>query len=279
MSGPGMIDIHAHLLPGLDDGPATWDESIAMARLAVEDGIGCMIATTHQLGAYGRNHGRTIRDRAAECQRRLSQQGVPLRVLPGAEIRIESGAVARIKNGELLTLADRGRHVLLELPADVYFPLDRVLADLHAAGMVAILAHPERNLGLRARPEILDLLFQAGCLFQITGNSILGVLGRDVQSFSVRLIQQGLVQFVASDAHGPRTRRPLLARVLETLTELAGEETALDLLSRNAACVIEGRDVIAARPVTCALPAAGSPGGKQAEKDTVAPLLGCTGGR
>lgn len=218
-----------------------------MAKLAASDGITCIVATTHQLGAYGRIHGDMIRPQAAQLQQRLDQEGVKLKILPGAEVRIEPDLVAKLKRGELLTLGDHHRHVLLELPHDVYFPIERVLADLKTAGLVGILAHPERNMAIRSKPEILTALARTGCLLQITGGSLLGAFGTEVQQFSSRLIQQGLVHFVSTDAHGSRTRRPLLSKVFQAVADLANEATAIDLLSRNPGCVAEGRDVAAAR--------------------------------
>jgi len=243
-----LVDIHCHPLPELDDGASSWDEALAMARLAVEDGITCIVATAHQLGAYGHVQGDMIRRQAAQYQQKLDQQGVKLKILPGAEIRIEPELVPRIERGDLLSLADRRRHVLLELPHDVYFPIERVLAELKAAGMTCILAHPERNQAIRSKPEILAALVRGGCLLQVTGGSLFGAFGRDVQRFTSRLIQQGLVHFVSSDAHGPRARRPLLAAAFQAVAGLVDEAAAIDLLSRNPACVAEGRDVAPDRP-------------------------------
>lgn len=245
---PPLVDIHCHLLPELDDGAATWDEALAMARLAAEDGITCIVATTHQLGAYGQNRGDMIRGQAAKLQHKLDQQGLKLKILPGAEIRIEPDLVPRVVSGDLLSLADCRRHVLLELPHDVCFPIERLLAELKAAGMTGILAHPERNQAIRSKPEILAALIRGGCLLQVTGGSLLGTFGPDVQKFTARLIQQGLVHFVSSDAHGSRARRPLLAAAFQAVANLVDEAAAIDLLSRNPACVAEGRDVAPLRP-------------------------------
>ena len=96
---PPLVDIHCHPLPDLDDGAASWDEALAMARLAVDDGITCIVATTHQLGAFGHVHGDMIRNQAAQFQQRLDRQGVKLKILPGAEIRIEPDLVPRVEAG------------------------------------------------------------------------------------------------------------------------------------------------------------------------------------
>ena len=212
-----------------------------MARLAWADGTTTLVATPHQLGTYGRTRGDAIRAQTDRFRRRLEEAGIPLTVLPGAEIRVEPDLLPRLRRGDLLTLGDHRRHVLLELPHDVYLPLDRIVSELSQAGIVAILGHPERNAGLLARPEILAPLVRAGCLLQITAGSLLGSFGREVQQLAVRLVEQGLVHFVASDAHGANSRRPLLGKAYEATEQLAGEETAMDLFCRNPGCVAAGQ--------------------------------------
>ncbi|HUT10344.1 MAG TPA: CpsB/CapC family capsule biosynthesis tyrosine phosphatase [Thermoguttaceae bacterium] len=240
---PSLVDIHCHLLPGLDDGAADRDVALAMARLAVADGISTVVATPHQSGGHVGNHNRAICTLTADFQEFLREQNVPLRVLPGAEVRIEPELVSKLRSGKLLTLADRRRHVLLELPSEVCFPLDRLLGELDAAGMVGILAHPERNMAILSQRHLLASLVDAGCLVQITSGSLVGTFGPRVQKFAEWLVMRGLVHFVGSDAHGARTRRPLLRRAFECIARLAGPETAADLCCRNPARVAAGETV------------------------------------
>jgi len=235
-----LTDVHCHLIPGLDDGPGTSDESLAMARLAVADGIGTVIATPHQLGGYARNGGELIRAKTCELQQRLDNSGVPLRVLPGAEVRIEPELARKVRKGEVLTLADAGRYVLLEMPHDVFFPLDRVLTELRSAGLTGILAHPERNAAILRSPHALESLVEAGCLVQVTGGSLTGTFGPQVERLAQGLVQQGLVHLVASDGHGVQARRPLLRRAVDVLRSLAGEEAAIELCCRNPAAIAAG---------------------------------------
>lgn len=246
-----FVDIHCHLLPGVDDGAADWDESLAMARLAVADGIGTVVATPHQLGNSRQNDGRMIRARTAHLQEFLEQNGVPLRVLPGAEIRVEPDLIEAIRAGELLTLSDRGRYVLLELPHEIYLPLEGLLADLRRAGLTGILAHVERNQGILAQPAVAESLVAAGCLLQVTAASLIGAFGRNVQALAEQLIYRRLAHFIATDAHGAASRRPQMRRAYDRVMKLAGYEAAETLCRHHPAALI--RDEIirpaASRPL------------------------------
>jgi protein-tyrosine phosphatase len=238
-----FVDIHCHLLPGLDDGAATLDEALAMAEMAVADGIGTIVATPHQLGNNAKNSGDAICAAVVQFQQHLNARRIPLRVLPGADVRIEPDLVRKIRTHEVLTLADRRRHVLLELPHDVYVPLDRLLADLASSGLVGILSHPERNRGILNQPSVLRPLVKQGCLLQVTASSLTGAFGSQIQRFSESLVEQGLVHFVSTDAHGTKARSPLLSQAFDRLKELAGLEAATNLCCRHPAAVAKGGSV------------------------------------
>ena len=242
-----FVDIHCHLAPGIDDGANSWDDCLAMAKMAAADGIKTVVVTPHQLGNYSHNSGDAIRDLAVKVQDFLHSHRVPLRILPGADVRIESGMVTRLRRGDVLTLADRRRHVLLELPHELYLPLEPLLAELSAAGMVGILSHPERNLGILSNPSLIGPLVDGGCLMQVTAGSVLGAFGPRVQKISEDLLSAGLVHFISTDAHGTRSRRPLMRKAFDRVAHLTNAATAIELCSNNPNCVAEGRDVIAGR--------------------------------
>lgn len=245
-----FVDIHCHLVPGIDDGAKNWDETLAMARMAVADGIHTIVVTPHQLGNFSHNDAATIRARTSELQTFLERQQIPLRVLPGADVRIESDLAARIGRDEVMSLADRRRHILLELPHELYIPLDRLLSELAAQNMVGILSHPERNLGILEQPDVVRPLVAAGCLMQITAGSLLGAFGAESQKLSDWLVEQGLVHFVSTDAHGSKSRRPLLRHAFDRVVKLAGWETATALCCRNPSAVAAGEKVIPLRRAT-----------------------------
>lgn len=240
-----FVDIHCHLIAGIDDGATSAQVSLAMARMAAADGIRTIICTPHQAGSFATNRGDTIRAAVKRTQQMLAQRGVPLKLLPGGDVRIEPDMVPRLRQGDLLTLGDHGRHVLLELPHELYFPLEPVLKHLARNGMVGILSHPERNQGILRQPEVLAPLVEAGCLMQVTAGSICGSFGDEICDFSEWMLEEGFVHFVATDAHGVDSRRPVLSEAFEKVCELANEDIAERLCCRHPADVAAGRDVSA----------------------------------
>ena len=150
-----FVDIHCHLLPGIDDGAKSWDESLAMARVAVDDGITTVIVTPHQLGNFRCNQGEEIRRSTVELQSRLKAEGVPLAVLPGADVRIDADVVEQLACGEVLTLGDHRRHVLLSCRMNCICHWSHCSRCLRRHNMVGILSHPERNEGILASRRCL----------------------------------------------------------------------------------------------------------------------------
>ncbi len=227
-----FVDIHCHLLPGIDDGARDEEAALAMARMAVTEGIRTIIVTPHQQGNYATNQGDDIRQRTTALQQLLTCAGLSLRVLPGADVRIEDGMLERLASGEVLTLADRRRHVLLELPHELYFPIEPLLKALQRQSLTGILSHPERNRGLLGRPELIGPLVDQGCLMQVTAGSLLGTFGPDSQHLAESMLLQGMVHFLATDAHSPTQRRPRMQQAYQRVCELTDLRTA-DLLCRH----------------------------------------------
>lgn len=244
---PDLVDIHCHLLPGIDDGAADLAASLDMARQQVAEGVTHVVVTPHQLGGFSHNVGPAIRQATAELQAELDRSGVPLRVSPGGDVRIEDGMIDKLVSGEVLTLADRGKHVLLELPHELYFPLGPVLAQLRDHGMTGILSHPERNAGLLNQQSLVEELVDAGCLMQVTAGSLIGAFGDRCQAMAEAMAKRGTIHFLSTDAHSPVRRRPRLGQAMLAAEKLAGTEAARRWCSDYPAAVAAGGDVPAGR--------------------------------
>lgn len=248
MATPVFTDIHCHIVPGIDDGARDPRQSVEMAKMAVADGTGTLIATPHQLGPNSLVSAAAIRAGVADLRQTLAAAGVDVTVLPGADVRIEPELPTLLKRGDVVTLADRGRHVLLELPHEVYIPLEPLLAALRKQGLTGILSHPERNKGIIADPAVMADVVKAGGLLQITAGSLLGSFGPSARRLAESCVRQRLVHFVASDAHDT-TRRPFgLAGAHAAIAALASRRFADLVTAENPARVAEGRAVAVDQP-------------------------------
>jgi protein-tyrosine phosphatase len=242
-AGLHFVDIHCHLIPGIDDGARSWAESLQMARIAYEEGTRVIIATPHQLGAFDHIRGDRIRLAAQKLHDFCAQQDVAIDILPGADVRVESEMIHGLRRRDIVTLGDHGKHLLLELPHEMYVPLQACLDQLANERIVGILSHPERNQGLLRQPKIVGSLVEQGCLMQVTAGSLVGMFGTKCQVMAENLIRDGLVHFLATDAHGAQARRPLMRRAYLRVVEIAGEPMARELCCRNPALVAQGEQV------------------------------------
>jgi protein-tyrosine phosphatase len=208
-----VIDLHSHVLPGIDDGPETIDGSIALVRAAQASGTRVMVATPHVSWHYP-NDATTIERHTAQLNERLRQEGIAVEIRPGAEI-----AMTRVEEIEPEELGHMrlggGPWVLLEPPfTPVVTGLDGVVAALQSSGHRVVLAHPERCPALHREPRIVESLVRAGVLTSLTAGSLVGRFGGQVRRFALRLLEQGLVHNVASDAHDAIKRPPGMATEL-----------------------------------------------------------------
>jgi protein-tyrosine phosphatase len=210
-----VIDIHCHILPALDDGPANADFSVAMARAAADDGTQIIVATPHIRGDFDVLPG-DIGPAVDALNRRLEDEGILLRVVAGAEVGWREATDIDAATLAVLCLGDSD-YVLLECPygktpADV----EAVVRHVQASGFGVVLAHPERCPLFQNDPERLARLVEAGALTSVTAGSLAGAFGERVQTFSFDLLERGLVHDVASDAHDHLHRPPRIATALHT---------------------------------------------------------------
>lgn len=236
-----MIDIHCHILPGLDDGSPHLEESLAMARIAVQDGIRNIIATPHVMtGVYPNRKDRIIQA-VADFNQVLETEGLPLHILPGAECHLETNIAERLSRGELVTLNNTGKYLLIELPSTL-IPgyAARAFYDIQMLGVTPIIAHPERNAAIMEDPMILEQFAVQGVLSQVTSHSISGIFGKTIQKAAIKLIQGGFVQLIASDAHSSHRRSPVLSQALARTELRWGEEFSRRLVYDNPRAIMEG---------------------------------------
>lgn len=209
-----MIDLHCHVLAGIDDGPTTLEGSVALARVAASAGTRTLVATPHVSWEYP-NAADTIAGMVAELRERLTTEGVAVEVRPGAEIAMTR--IADTPGSELahLTLGG-GRWLLVEPPfALTAIGLDSIVEGLQRSGYRVLLAHPERCPAFHRDRSMLEQLVGSGVLASITAGSLSGRFGRDVQRFSLELLRDGLAHNVASDAHDHLRRPPTIAAELD----------------------------------------------------------------
>jgi protein-tyrosine phosphatase len=238
-----MIDLHCHVLPGIDDGPESIEGSLMLARAAAGVGITTLVATPHVSWRY-RNDADTIAALAQELAAALVLEEVPVMLRAGAEVAMTQ--LADIEPSELarLTLGG-GPWLLLEPPfTEVSTGFDRAVLDLQRAGHSVLLAHPERCQAFHRDPDVLGRLVQAGALTSITAGSLVGRFGSTVRRFALQLVREELVHNVSSDAHSHERRRPGIAAELEQ-AGLAGLSEWLTL--EVPAAILEG-EPIPARP-------------------------------
>lgn len=221
-----MIDLHCHILPGIDDGAKDVSVALAMARASVEQGVTTLACTPHILPGLYHNSGPLIRRATQELQATLDQEGIPLRLVTGADVHMTPDFIAGIRSGHLLSIAD-SRYILVEPPHHTAPPqLEEFFFNLVVAGYVPILTHPERLSWVPSRYEMIKRLVRGGVWMQITAGSFTGAFGRNALYWAERMLDEGCVHLLASDAHDAERRPPCLATGREIVAKRAGAEEA-----------------------------------------------------
>ena len=243
-----FVDIHCHCVHAIDDGPATLSDSLDLCRSLAADGVTDVIATPHQLGRYGEfNEAAQIREKVGVLNRELESNGINLRVLPGGDVRVDERICQLIKSDKVLTLADNGRHILLELPHEIFINIEPLVVDLSSMGIAAIISHPERHPYIAQRPQVLLEWLEKGAHLQITAASLLGDFGSAANKAAWYFLNEGWASLVATDSHDLRGRRPKMRNAFESITAELGEKTARLLCIENPLRILEGKDVLFAR--------------------------------
>ena len=235
-----MIDLHFHCLPGIDDGPETWDEAVALCRAAADDGTHTIVATPHVLRDPWLNEDAAERDRL--LLRLNALLGGRPSILPGCEYLFSADAVELWEMGSAGPIVglNRGSYLLVELPSyAVPAAVDSVFHELSILNVTPVIAHPERNIELARKPERLAGLVARGAMVQVTAAAVVGEMGRSVTAAVETFFDRGLVHIVASDAHSLTRRPPRLAAARERVMQRWGSAVATKIFETNAAAVVE----------------------------------------
>jgi protein-tyrosine phosphatase len=234
-----LVDIHSHILWGLDDGAETLEESIAMLQLAADSGTTDIVATPHANSRY-RYQPEVIDQRIVELSSKLN--GKP-RIHRGCDFHLSFDNVQDAMENPTKYAINGGHYLLVEFPDSTIAGMQRVLSTLIGCGLIPIMTHPERNSHLRKIGEEFQEWIRMGCLVQITAQSLLGRFGKRSEESAWEMVRRGIAHFVASDAHDVEDRSPRLDLAFEALSTRAGEAKAKLLLIENPKAVLAGKRV------------------------------------
>jgi protein-tyrosine phosphatase len=266
-----MIDLHAHILPQLDDGAESLEESIEMCRISYEDGVRTIVATPHILpGVYKNNRAtilaktRELNEAIAQCGMRNAECGIQtpyvhpessssnhselhtpnseFRILPGADVHFSANLPQLCENGDIVTVNDEGRFLMVEFDSmNLPHQGEEILFKLIARGIVPVITHPERNLEIARNPQRYYEMVKMGCLGQVTAMSLTGGFGSEVKRVAEQLLTHRLIHFIASDTHSVHRRPPLLSPAVREAEKRVGKEEAQKMVTEYPRALLEGR--------------------------------------
>ena len=238
-----MIDLHCHLLPGIDDGPETLEEALAMARLALADGIEKAYVTPHlHVGRYDNDLER-IREAVAKHRLELKAANIPLELGFAAEVRCDYDIVPLIEEGRVpfFGTLEGYQVMLLEFPhSHVPVGADKLVDWLLARRIRPMIAHPERNKDILREPQKILPFIRQGCLLQVTADAVSGGFGRDCAKRAAEFLEQGWVAVLASDAHDTESRPPRISAGRDAAARIVGAEEAARMTREMPLAIVAG---------------------------------------
>lgn len=238
-----MVDLHCHLLPGVDDGSKNMEISLHLAREATKNGVTHALLTPHHMNGHYINHKKDIIRRTSEFQEQLKKHDIPLKVFPGQEVRINGNLLGALDKDDILFADTGNRYLMLEFPDDdVPHYTSQMIFDLQQRGITPVIVHPERNTRIIKEPNLIYQLLEKGCLSQITASSYVGTFGKKVEEFSRQLIKAGQGYVFASDAHNLPRRKYEMRQAFDKL-RYEFDQTIADQYQQNARSIINGENV------------------------------------
>jgi protein-tyrosine phosphatase len=272
-----MIDLHLHLLSGLDDGAKTLEESIQMCWISYRDGVRTIVATPHTLNGLYVNDRETILAKVKELNEALMKCGIrnaefgikepnaalhtpqsaiilnselPLRILPGADVHLCEKTLPHLDQGKVMTVSDGKKYLFLEFPSQgIPYQAEEIIFQIMTRGIIPIITHPERNLEIGQRPQRYYEMIRMGCLGQVTAMSLTGEFGPKVRQIAVRLLKNRLIHLIASDAHSTDGRPPILSEGVRAAEKIVGKEEAQKMVTKYPQAILEGRKPDVPEPI------------------------------
>ncbi|MGM0238768.1 tyrosine-protein phosphatase [Enterococcus sp. AZ103] len=225
-----MIDLHCHILPGIDDGPQTLEESIAMAHEAIRQGINYILCTPHHDNGHYNNPASKIIPAVQDLQQQLDQRKIELTLFEGQEIRLTSNLMKEIQQKDILFVDLANQYLLIEFPTmEVPAYAEQLFFQLIEQGHVPVIVHPERNVIFSQNPNRLLPFLEMGTLTQLTAPSIVGFFGKKIQKAAKLMLENNLVYMVASDAHSIKDRGFYLKEAYQEIEKMFGKQYARDM--------------------------------------------------
>lgn len=244
-----MIDVHTHIIPGVDDGAPDFETALAMIEIAASDGIRTIVGTPHFIPGAFAPTAAEVRKAVALLRERTKAEGIEIEVTGAHEVRATAGLLQRLRNDEILTFDKSKRYLLLEMPgSNIPSWMDRLIFELEVGDVIPVIAHPERNAGVIKNPALFMELVQKGCRSQLTAGSILGRFGERVKKTAHLLLRHNLAHVVASDAHDAEDRTPMLSTARAVVAEMLGDRAARTLFEENPRRLLAGDDIDAPDP-------------------------------
>lgn len=238
-----MVDIHCHILPGIDDGAKDIEETIQMAKEAVSEGIHTIIATPHHKNGQYENEKTSILENVSNVNQHLVKEDIPLTILPGQEVRLYGEVLDDYHSGgKILPLAETSYLMIEFSSGHVPRYAESLLFELQTEGFTPIIVHPERNQEIIENPDLLYKFVNNGALSQITAGSLCGHFGKKIKKFSDQLIEANLTHFIASDAHNVRNRNFKMTEAVDEVEKKYGIDMVY-YFSQNAELLIDNKNV------------------------------------
>ena len=246
-----MIDLHCHVLPGLDDGARLLEETLDMARSAVKNNIDTIVATPHSLNGFFVNNWENVVSLTSTVQKAFDTEDIAITLYPAMEAQVCPELFDALEKGQAATINDNSRYMLLEFPPFSMPPGSmEFIFKLKLQGITPVIAHPERNLILQNDLKQLYDLVKMGALCQLTALSVTGYLGPSVQKSSEQMIKTGLAHVIATDAHSDDERISALASAVDMAAEILQDYSRAEkMVTTTPAAIIAGEGVDVDEPV------------------------------